>query len=181
MPDVVTHHYDPKVGACLNICGLTDDHALQVLNSLQRLRPTLNSGYLARRRSTELWLAQAASQVLTRRVDDAPAYFFLGDFSHALEQARPASLLVPLSTLPSDAITFTLGDSMSLRGLTERKVYTLAEMVNMFASHTVVEAFGLSNRDGFQERFIEVQLWDRSHQPFARLIKGATLSCRNAL
>ena len=163
MPDVVTHRYNPAVGACLNICALPDSQASTVLDSLRRgFRPTLKPAYLERRRITEQWLAQAASQVLARPVEQTPAYFFLGDFSHLVDRSRPASLVVPLSILPPGSITFTLGDSMSVSEETARKIYTLHEMATMFGSGGVVAGFGVSDRDGFQERFIEVQIWDRS-------------------
>src|SRR4029077_3949164 len=115
MPDVVTHLYDPAIGVCPNICSLNDFEALRVLDQLRRkFRPTLKPNYLARRRSTEQWLSEAARKVLGRGFDKGPGYFFLGDFSPTPDPSRPATLIVPLSTLPSNAITFTLGDSMSV-------------------------------------------------------------------
>jgi len=160
MPDVVTHRYDPAIGICPNICSLPDFEALRVLDRLRRkFRPTLKPNYLPRRRATEQWLAEAASALLGRRFDQGPGYFFLGDFSYTLDLSRPAALMIPLSTLPVDAITFTLGDSMSVVEQARRRVYSLDEMVALFAAGDAVAGFGLSDRCGFQDRFIEVQVW----------------------
>ncbi len=87
---------------------------------------------------------------------------FLGDFSYSADPSRPAALVVPLSRLPADAITFTLGDSMSVAEQTTRRVYKLDEMVALFVTDPAITEFGLSNRRGFQARFIELQLWDGS-------------------
>jgi hypothetical protein len=163
MPDVVTHLYDPAIGVCPNICSLNDFEALRVLDQLRRkFRPTLKPNYLARRRSTEQWLSEAARKVLGRGFDKGPGYFFLGDFSHTADPSRPAAIIVPLSTLPSNAITFTLGDSMSVVEQAKPRVYSLDEIVKLFTIGEAVVGFGLSDRGGFQDRFIEVQVWEHS-------------------
>jgi hypothetical protein len=148
MPEVVTHRYDPAIGPCRNICALADREAEQVLDRLRRLRPTLKPDYLVRRRATEQWLSQAASRPMER-----PSYFFLGDFSHGEDPSRPAALVIPLSNLPQHAMTFTLGDSMSV---VERRVYKLGEI----GAH-LRDGFGFSDQCGFQRRFIEMKLWRR--------------------
>jgi hypothetical protein len=158
----VTHCYDPAVGVCPNICSLPDIEALQVLDRLRRtLRPNLKPDYLARRRRTEQWLSQAASELLGRPFDEHPGYFFLGDFSHTIDRSRPIALTIPLSALPRNAITFTLGDSMSVAEQAHRTVWTFDGVVTLFARDAVA-GFGFSDQHGFQDRFIEVQLWDRS-------------------
>jgi hypothetical protein len=65
-------------------------------------------------------------------------------------------------TLPLDAITFTLGDSMSVVEQASRRVYSLDEAVALFAVGDAVAGFGLTDSHSFQDRFIEVQVWDRS-------------------
>jgi hypothetical protein len=151
------------VGVCPNICSLPDFEASRVLDQLRRkFRPTLKPNYLARRRNTEQWLAESATKVLGRRFDQRPGYFFLGDFSHTADLSRPGALMVPLSTLPLDAITFTFGDSMSVVEQARRRVHSLDEVVALFAAGDTIAGFGLSDRRSFQDRFIEVQLWDRS-------------------
>lgn len=160
---MVTHLYDPAIGVCPNICSLHDFEAQRVLDQLRHgLRPTLKPNYLARRRGTEQWLSEAARKVLGRGLDTGPGYFFLGDFSHTVDPSRPAALIVPLSTLPSNAITFTLGDSMSVFEQAQPRIYSLGEIVELFAMGEAVVGFGLSDRDGFQDRFIEVQVWEHS-------------------
>ena len=163
MPDVVTHRYDPAIGVCPNICSLPDFEALRVLDQLRRkYRPGLKLNYLARRRSTERWLSEGASKVLGGHFDQGPGYFFLGDFSHTADSSRPATLILPLSTLPVNAITFTLGDSMTVAEQAMRMVYSFDEIVALFNAGDAVAGFGLSDRCGFQNSFIEVQVWDRS-------------------
>ena len=89
-------------------------------------------------------------------------YFFLGDFSYLVDASRPASLVIPLSSLPADAVTFTLGDSMSVAAEAGRRVYTLREMVGLFGEGEALAGFGFCDRDGFQKRFVEVQVWERA-------------------
>jgi hypothetical protein len=163
MPDVVTHRYDPAIGVCPNICSLPDFEAQRVLDQLRRkFRPTLKRNYLARRRNTERWLSESASKVLGRGLDQRPGYFFLGDFSHTADRSRPGALIVPLSALPLDAMTFTLGDSMSVVERASRRVYSLDEIVALFTTGDTVAKFGLSDWGSFQDGFIEVQVWDCS-------------------
>lgn len=161
MPEMVTHRYDPEQGPCLNLCVLSDPDAERLLDHLRKSRPALRPDYLARRRTTEAWLAREASEALGRTIEQAPAYFFLGDFSHGPDSSRPAALVVPLANLPPHAITFTLGDSMKVVEESSARVYNLPEMVALFAEGAVAE-FGLSDRHGIQTRFIEMQLWEPS-------------------
>jgi hypothetical protein len=163
IPEVVTHRYDPSRGACLNLCSLSDFEASDELDRLRRgPRPTLKNNYLIRRRLTEEWLAVAAREVLGRAVGQPPVYFFLGDFSYMADSSRPAALVIPLSSLPPSATTFTLGDSMSVTVERGRRVYTLQEMVSLFAKGETVAEFGFCDARGFQARFIEVQVWNKS-------------------
>jgi hypothetical protein len=161
MPEVATHRYDPTQGVFHNLCSLPDFEATQVIDRLRReSRPGLKADYLARRRKTEEWLSLAARDLLGRTLDRRPAYFFLGDFSHLADASRPAALVVPISSLPPHATTFTLGDSMSTVEEPARRVYKLDEMVELFANGEAVAEFGLSDKDGFQSRFVEIQVWD---------------------
>jgi hypothetical protein len=162
MPEVVTHRYDPARGAGLNVCALGDLEAAGVVERLRReTRPGLKADYLERRRVTEEWLASAAREVLGRVIGVPPVYFFLGDFSFLAEPSRPASPVLPLSSLPADAMTFTLGDSMSVAAEPGRRVYTLQEVVGLFAEGEALAGFGFCDRGGFQKRFVEVQVWER--------------------
>lgn len=164
MPEVVTHRYDPARGVCRNLCSLSELEALRVLDRLRReSRPTLKPDYLTRRRMTEGWLSEAASKVLQRTFEHPPMYFFLGDFSYFADLSRPGALVIPLSSLPSDAITFTLGDSMSVAQEPRPQVYKFREILELFANGETMAGFGFSDKPGFQNRFVEVQLW--AHLP----------------
>jgi hypothetical protein len=166
LPEVVTHRYDPAGGMGLNLCSLADDEAEAILDRLRREpRPTLKPGYLARRRKTEEWLKDAASAALGRRCHEPPVYFFLGDFSYCADRSRPASLVIPLAAVPPDCMTFTLGDSMTVSSEPSCRVCRLEEMVALFADGGTISGFGLTDKTGFQKRFIEMQLWDSSVIP----------------
>jgi hypothetical protein len=161
MPEVVTHRYNPQVGPYRNICSLPDSEASTIIEGLRgEYRPTLKANYLARRRSAEQWLSMAASVVLGRSVKHWPTYFFLGDFSHVPDQSRPSALVIPLSSLPPDAITFTLGDSMKIAEEQTPRLFSLGEIVNLFAEGKQVAEFGVSDELGVQARFVELQLWE---------------------
>jgi hypothetical protein len=165
-PEVVTHRYDPARGMCLNICALTDFEASRVLDqSRQVSRPKLKPDYLARRRKTEEWLSKTAREALGRALERLPVYFFLGDFSYFADLSGPAALVVPLATLPADTTTFTLGDSMSVAEHPMGRVYKLEAIVEMFERGDRPRGFGLSDKLGFQTRFVEVQVWDSSSLP----------------
>ncbi len=134
-----------------------------MLNRLRHeSRPTLKSNYLIRRRSAERWLLEAGEEALKRQLSEPPSYFFLGDFAHGTDISRPAALVLPLSGFPKEAITFTLGDSMTVAEQLNRRVYNLPEIVDLFATGVAIDSFGSSDRDGFPSRFVEVQLWDRA-------------------
>ncbi len=162
IPEVVTHRYDPAVGICPNICSLSDIDASRILDKLrEEFRPNLKPAYLSRRRDTELWLSQSASALLGQQLR-LPGYFFLGDFSYGLDQSRPAALVIPLSVLPVQATTFTLGDSMTIAAQADRRLYRLSEMSAVLAVMDNITGIGFTDRNGYQSRFIEIQVWDRS-------------------
>ncbi|HTQ97008.1 MAG TPA: hypothetical protein VMH89_09380 [Candidatus Acidoferrum sp.] len=166
MPKVVTHRYDPAQGAGLNLCSLSDFNASLVLDRLRReSRPTLKPNYRARRRATEGWLSEAARKLLKQSFAGEPVYFFLGDFSYWGDPSRPAALVLPLDKLPVAAMTFTLGDSMTVAEEPGRRVYNFEQMAALFCQGELVSRFGFSDRSGFQTHFIEAQLWDKSALP----------------
>lgn len=145
------------------MCSLSDLEASRLVDQLRReSRPTLKPDYLAHRRATEDWLFEAVAKALGRSFNQRPSYFFLGDFSHLPDRSRPSSLIVALRNMPANAMTFTLGDSMTVAAQSSRKLYRLDEVVALFVAGTAVAEFGLSDESGFQARFIEVQLWDNS-------------------
>jgi hypothetical protein len=157
MPGGVTHRYHPRWGAARNLCALAEKEARA---TLQRLRPELQANYLERRWATEAWLADASAKVLRRNFGGRPAYFFLGDFSYHGDASRPEALVMPLARLPREALTFTLGDSMSVAEEAEPRVYSFAEMEELFASGELPSRFSFSNAGGFAAKFVELQVWD---------------------
>lgn len=170
MPEVVTHRYHPEFGPYRNICSLPDIEALAIIDRLRSQgRPALKGNYLARRRRAERWLSMEASALLGRRVKHWPTYFFLGDFSHVPDSSRPSALVIPLANLPSDAITFTLGDSMKIAEEQMPRLFGLGEIMSLFAEGRTGGEFGASDEPGMQARFIEVQLWDCAAWPIKSL------------
>ena len=114
-----------------------------------------------RRRATEEWLFEAARNALSRTLEKHSTYFFLGDFSYFGDASRPVEIVIPLSSLPLEAMTFTLGDSTTVVEGPGRRIYDFRETAELFRSDDAVAPFSLSNRGGFQAHFIEVQLWDK--------------------
>ncbi len=166
MPKVVTHRYDPAQGAGLNLCSLSDSDASLVLDRLRReCRPTLKPNYLERRRATEEWLTGAAKKLLKQTFAAEPVYFFLGDFSNCEDPSRPAALVVPLENLPVGAMTFTLGDSMTVAEEPGRMVHNFQQMMALFCQGDHLSRFSFCDRSGFQKLFIEAQLWDKLSLP----------------
>jgi len=159
IPIVVTHRYHPVAGPYRNLCALRRPEAEGVIRRLLRdFGRSLKPSYLARRHATEDWLHASAQRVLEGPLSRRPMYFFLGDFSHGLDRSRPASLHIPLASLPSHRLTFTLGDSMSVATQQDGQVYSAPQLQSLFAAG-LVSGFALSDRFGIQRDFIEVQLW----------------------
>jgi hypothetical protein len=161
IPQVVTRRYNPALGVWFNLCALPDIEAERVLERLRlESRPTLKPDYLTRRRATEHWLSDQAGRLLGAIPLRPPVYFFLGDFSWSIDHSRPAALVLPLASLPAQATTFTLGDSMKVMDEPSRRVYSMAEIIDVFSRPQALAGFGLSDRSGVQSRFVEVQVWD---------------------
>lgn len=172
-PGVVTHNYHPGRGALRNLCTLPRSEASAILEGINASRPVpLEANYLERRLRTERWLYAERVRKLGESPLEHPVYFFLGDFADGLDPSRPESLVVPLSALPPDVLTFTFPDSMASLALATKaahvedrkpyhgQVFTLDEIIG------VVAAFGMPDHSGktaipeTYDRFIEVQVWD---------------------
>jgi hypothetical protein len=156
MPSIVTHRFHPVLGAYRNLCTLGQSEAEEVVHCLLRVfGRVLKANYLARRWSTEEWLPASAQDLLQRPLSRYPVYFFMGDFSRGLDRSRPASLQIPLASLPPHRITFTL---MRVATQPDRRLYSLHQLKGLFARGLVSE-LGLADRTGFQKTFSEVQVW----------------------
>jgi len=179
-PEIVTHNFDPARGAFRNLCDLSHAEAQAVLDDISHsgLR-SIKPDYLERRLRTEDWLLQESRRKLGLLPLERPVYFFLGDMADGLDPSRPRSIVIPINSLPAEALTFTFPDSMASLPIATREelavyrkpyhgqVFTLDEIA------AVVAEFGLPDpRSGDParrfDRFIEVQLWD--DQPVRRLV-----------
>jgi hypothetical protein len=175
LPEILTHNYDPEYGPFRNLCALSREQMADVfagigLAGLRRVKP----GYLERRLATERWLHAERTRRLGSPRLAHPIYFFLGDFADGRDPGRPASLQIPLASLPTEAITFTVADSMTSHALAtlpahapdrqphHGQLFTLEEIRDYVVRH------GLPVRDATgYDRFIELQLWDdRPLTPF---------------
>ncbi len=154
-PTTVTHIYDPDRGPFRNLCALPDAEAEEILAAIRASgRRQVRSVYLVRRRAAEAWLADECRRLLGDRPRRHPIYFFLGDFDDGKDPSRRSAIILPLASLPADALTFTYGDSMTVhrdrdRGAKDGGAFTLDEI------RRFVAAAGLPTGG-----FIEVQLWD---------------------
>ena len=183
LPDVITHNYDPARGALRNLCTLPPDKAEAILVAIRASGLSrIKADYLERRFRTEDWLLRERTGKLGRPHLKHPIYFFLGDFADGLDPSRPESLVIPLSVLPPETLTFTYPDSMASLPLATKdvhlpdrkpyhgQVFTLREIED------VIARFGMPGHQGqtaplkTHDRFIEVQVWD--DRPLRRYLKG---------
>jgi hypothetical protein len=162
-PRVVSHIFHAGRGPFRNICELADDDALLIIADMSASgRPKLTPEYLHRRRMTEDWLLQQAGALFGRAPDNRPLYGFLGDFGHAIDPSRPCTMRLDLETL--GAVSFTLGDSMSVSTGPEPRLLDRAGLDALFATGDVGN-FDFSDAGGSARNFIEVQIWEREGLP----------------
>lgn len=183
IPGVVTHNYHPDRGALRNLCGLPRDEAAAVLAAINALRLVpLKADYLERRLTTERWLYAERKRKLGKTRLDHPIYCFLGDFADGLDPSRPESLVIPLAALPPETLTFTYPDSMASLALATKaahaaermpyhgQVFTLDEIRDVIAEHGMPDQRGKMAVPKFNDRFIEVQVWD--DRPLRRFLES---------
>jgi hypothetical protein len=65
-------------------------------------------------------------------------------------------------------ITHRYDPAVSVAEEPGRRVYKLQEMAALFQQGEAVAGFGLSDKAGFQTRFVEMQVWDSSSVPIPR-------------
>jgi hypothetical protein len=177
---MITHNYDPARGAFRNLCNLSPSEAERILDEirasgLKRLRPN----YLERRLETEQWLYAERTRKLGVPVLRHPIYFFLGDFADGEDAARPASVILPLSTFAPAMVTFTYPDSMATLPLATREelaahrkpyhgqVFTLEEIKDVVAAFGMPPKRSMTDSKGTFDTFIEVQVWDDTPLAYA--------------
>jgi hypothetical protein len=173
LPEVITHNYDPEGVRFGNLCDLPLHEAEAIL---QRIRDTgkrsIRDTYLRRRLNTEEWLIRERQQILGQTFRERPIYFFLGDFADGKDSSRPSSIILPLSHLPPDTLTFTYPDSMASLPLAtdyelkaDRRPYH-GQVFTLDQIRSVVREYGLPDDShkvtdlGRFDHFIEVQVWD---------------------
>ncbi len=173
LPSVVTHNYDPDRGPFRNLCSLSDGDAQTVLAAIgAEGHRSIKPNYLARRRAAEAWLLSERTRKLGAPKLRHPIYFFLGDMSDGADPSRPRSYVVPLASLPADAITFTYPDSMASHLIGFRddlaherlphhgKLFTLAEIADLIAREGLPGKRWQVETGRRHDRFIEMQLWE---------------------
>ena len=167
IPNVITHNFDPALGAARNICSLPIEEAERVLDGIRASGTRqIKANYLRRRIAVEDWLISERYKKLGDTPLSRPIYFFLGDFANGKDPSRPSSLVMPLDAFSPEVLTFTYPDSMASLPMALRKehapqrkeyhgvVFTLQEI------ERVVAKFGFPISDRKYDRFIEVQVWD---------------------
>lgn len=169
-PDIICHYYEKSIGPLVNLSDLVLEDAEAVLDEIRRNGDTFaakrNKDYLSIRFDLEdkaraLFIAKGGKPVRHR-----PHYFTLGSCLNEFKTwwfKECEELVLPLSSVSSDVLSFTYGDLFPCMFAPEdkpwrRQVYTLEEIGG------VVDQYGLPqkwNYDGKQgiERYIEVQLW----------------------
>ena len=51
---------------------------------------------------------------------------------------------------------------MTIVAQSNRRLYPLSELTTVLARHGVMSKVRFTDRSGFQKRFVEIQVWDRS-------------------
>lgn len=173
LPSVLTHTYHPDYAPFGNICDGSRDAARKALadmnaNGIRWTRPA----YLQRRLAVESWLVREARAKITGVTLARPRYLFLGDFADGSDPARPASIRLPLASIPAEALTFTYPDSMTSFLLCARPehaaerrwfhghVFTLTEIAAVVAEVGLPTHRFPRPRGTPSDGFIEAQLWD---------------------
>ncbi len=182
-PTVITHNFDPARGAFRNICTLPETDVERVLDEIRASGTRrIKANYQRRRRATEDWLMAERHRKLGNPWLARPIYFFLGDFADGLDPSRPRSLIVPLSTLPAETMTFTYPDSMASLSLATKdthladrrpyhgKVFTLREITAAVAEFGLPDKHRDDMRSRLYDRFIECQIWD--DRPVKRFLES---------
>lgn len=173
VPEVITHNYDPARGAFRNICALARQDAERILEEIRASgKRKIKPDYLQRRHSVEDWLIGKRQEKLGETPLQRPLYFFLGDFADGRDPTRPSALVMPLTSLSPEVVTFTYPDSMASLPIALReehevhrkpyhgKLYTLSEIREVIAEFGLPGTRWQSDPSMRYDRFIEVQVWD---------------------
>lgn len=167
-PDVLTHNYHPDHGPFGNLCDLLPAQAAALFRDVRGMRPV----YPARRFAVEDWLIAGSRRLIGGIRLARPRYLFLGDFADGRDPHRPASIVVPLASIPAESLTFTYPDSMTSYLLATRpdlaaqrrdfhgKIFTLQGIKELVGQIGWPEPRWPRPPGAASDGFVEAQLWD---------------------
>jgi hypothetical protein len=190
LPEIITHHDDPRRGLCQNLCngpgadaeGILAEQRASLRASGQPGR--LKENYLERRTRVEAWLLAGRTRQLGKPAREHPIDFVLGHMADGRDPIRPRSLQVPLAAFARDMVTFTYPDSMTSFEIAAQapdgaqrrddhgQIFTLDEIREVVAAHGLPDARGPIGASGTPDRFIEVQVWDE--RPIRRFLAAGS-------
>jgi hypothetical protein len=123
MPEVVTHRYDPARGACLNVCALPDLEAGRVVERLRReSRPDVEGGLFGTAAGYGRVAGFGGAGGFGAGVWRASGVFLSGRFFLSCGCVSAGFAGDACVEPAGDAMTFTLGDSMSVAAEPGRRV-----------------------------------------------------------
>ncbi len=159
----LTHYCEPGRTPFLSVTALPRGEAMK---KAAELAPDTRSpknrfcaedfpGYYEKRLRTEAWLYRAFLEKGGRPQTPHPLYFVLGGsgYLHRWFGSGP-SYTLDMRDVPREALSFTLGDSMSVVDRTGRDVFTPDEMAGRLA---VLDLPAVLEEAGIH--YVEAQLW----------------------
>ncbi len=186
VPDYATHYFLKDKEPFLNLSDLPEDKLKSVVNELDSCRTKGNGfnrvyggRYMELRRKTEQKLRNLFILSGGNPKRKAPHYFVLGE-SYWFKNLTSGTneVRIPLSSFPSDAISFTYPDSFVSMGFmpefglkVDKKDYH-GKVFSLHDLESIIDKYGLPEDDFSHdygnyvnekfEKFIEIQVWDET-------------------
>jgi hypothetical protein len=182
---LLTHYYLPDRKPFLNLSALSED---ELKNVLEELREKTKRGeskrvfmdwYVDQRKETEKRIVKEFISKGGKPEKKYPHYFILGEsIIQKSTTANMKEIIIPLSEISSEIISFTYPDSMASFDLEKDpkykmpyhgKVFTLEEIREVIREYKMpADEIGFTSRYGYP-KYIEAQLWsDKPIQEFLR-------------
>ncbi|MGH8310862.1 MAG: hypothetical protein ACRETX_13840, partial [Steroidobacteraceae bacterium] len=180
LPQILTHYYRSFSKPLLSISALSVDERATVLAALQGHEPLpfrlAEPEYFPERQRIEKLMRTQFAAKGGRPRREQPHYFVLGTFS-LWEADGSSKFEIPLASVPSDALSFTMTDSFfnyrreNLRGIRipERpyhgQLFTLADLPEQIERHGLPGEAWRSDPTRIFDVYVEAQLWSEVPLP----------------
>jgi len=172
---ILTHYHLPDRKPFLNLSALSEDELKNVLEVLNEKTKSGESKrifmdwYVDHRKETEKRILNEFISKGGKPEKTYPHYFVLGESKIQKSTAQNMQeIIIPLSEIPAEFISFTYPDSMASFDLEKDpkykmpyhgKVYTLEEIKEIIREYKMpADEIGFTSRYGYP-KYIEAQLW----------------------